>query len=107
MIALLILAALAAWAFGSTIARFLGALTVISTLVAMVVLPTFTVQWQLLNLAGGTALWLFGHWLWAIKHRTWRTRLALVAFSRPGLRRLAPIPTNYQPKQPKRWGPAT
>ncbi|NKR30221.1 hypothetical protein GS538_09220 [Rhodococcus hoagii] len=107
MIGLLILVALAAWAFGSTIARFLGALTVLGALLTMIVAPIIAIPGQLINLVGGTTLWLFGHWLWAIKHRRWRTRLALAAFSRPGLRRLAPIPTDYQPKRPTHWGPTT
>ncbi|MDV8009463.1 hypothetical protein [Rhodococcus sp. IEGM 1318] len=39
-----------------------------------------------------------GHWIWAFKHKAWRTRLALTADSLPGLHHLAPTPTNHTPK---------
>ena len=43
-----------------------------------------------------------GHWIWAFKHKAWRTRLALTAYSLPGIHHLAPIPTNHTLKQAQR-----
>ncbi|GCE40988.1 hypothetical protein Rhow_004631 [Rhodococcus wratislaviensis] len=98
MIALLLLGVLVVWKFGSFFARFVGLLTIVGAAMAMMVEPVSALPANFLTLATGIIIWLAGHWLWAYRHKTWRTRRALSAFSRTGLHHLAPIPTNYRPK---------
>ncbi len=99
-----VLVALAAWVFGSGIARAAGGLLAIIALVRIAAGHESPRMWMFL--AVGAGLWLFGHWLWAAKHKLWRSRLALSIFSTPLLDRLAPIPTNRirrQPRPGRRW----
>ncbi|MDH6284936.1 hypothetical protein [Prescottella agglutinans] len=48
---------------------------------------------------------LFGHWVWALKHKLWRNQIALSVFSLPVLDAVAPIPTNRVPRQQHDVGP--
>ncbi|ANS32677.1 putative membrane protein (plasmid) [Rhodococcus opacus] len=93
--ALIAIGALLVWAFGSITARLVGALIIFEGLLRI----GFTGPGPLsvAILAIGVAAWLLGHWIWAYKHKIWRTRLALNVYSLPGLHRLAPIVTNRQP----------
>ena len=97
--AILAIAALATWIFGSIISRVAGALIVLECLLRIALADNAHDQparyaW----LTAGIAIWLLGHWMWAYKHRTWRSSLALKAFSAPGIHRLAPIPTSRRVK---------
>lgn len=96
--ALIAIGALLIWAFGSVTARLVGALIVFEGLLRI----GFTGAGPLsvAILATGIGAWLLGHWIWAYKHKTWRTRLALNAYSLPGLHHLAPIGTNRVPRRP-------
>ena len=38
---------------------------------------------MLAEAAAGIGLWMFGHWLFALKHGMWRTRLARAAWRVP------------------------
>lgn len=99
--ALLAIGALATWIFGSIIARVAGALIVLESLLRIALADTARDQpTRYAWLAAGIAIWLLGHWMWAYKHRTWRSALALKAFSAPGIHHLAPIPTNRRRKEP-------
>ena len=99
MLALLAIGALATWIFGSLIARVAGALIVLESLLRIALADTAREPARYVWLAAGVAIWLLGHWMWAYKHRTWRSGLALKAFSAPGIHHLAPIPTNHRPKR--------
>lgn len=98
LIAILAIGVLATWLFGSIIARVAGALIIAEFLLRFAFTDNARQPTHYMWLAGGIGLWLFGHWIWAYKHRSWRSRLALKAFSGPGIHRLAPIPTNHRPK---------
>lgn len=93
--------ALVAWKIGSFVARFIGGLLIVLTIAGLIRGgPYFGEMNVPLVLAVGFALWLFGHWLFAFKHKGWRSSLALRVFSLPILRIVAPIPTNHVPAQP-------
>lgn len=92
-------AAVAAWLFGSLIARAIGAFYVLLGLAGMVVYGT---HHQLgpgatcfAAFLGGFALWLAGHWMYAYKHHGWRSRIAQRLFNQTPLRRIDPT---------RRWG---
>jgi hypothetical protein len=107
LLALLAIGALATWIFGSIIARVAGALIVLESLGRIALADTAHDQpTRYVWLAAGIAIWLLGHWMWAYKHHTWRSALALKAFSAPGLHNLAPIPTNHKPKLPATTWPS-
>ncbi|GAF46462.1 hypothetical protein [Rhodococcus wratislaviensis] len=99
--ALIAIGALLIWAFGPITARLIGALIIFEGLL----LIGFTGAGPLpvAILASGIAAWLLGHWIWAYKHKTWRTRLALNAYSLPGLHHLAPTGTNRTPHATVKW----
>ncbi|KAF0957355.1 hypothetical protein [Rhodococcus sp. T7] len=99
--ALFAIGALLIWAFGSIAARLIGALIIFEGLLRI----GFTGPRPLsvAILATGVAAWLLGHWIWAYKHKAWRTRLALNAYSLPGLHHLAPIGTNHAPHPTVKW----
>lgn len=92
----LVVIVVAAWLFGSGLARFAGVLLVLIGLVRITTDHASPRMWAFVGI--GVVLWLFGHWLWAFKHKLWRSRPALSVFSSPGLRLLAPIPTNHIPR---------
>lgn len=71
--------ALAAWLFGSIIARVVG-------------LPAATC---FAAFVGGLALWLAGDWMYAYKHHSWPNPIARRLFNQTPLRRLDPT---------RRWG---
>ncbi|MGH3803057.1 MAG: hypothetical protein ACRDTD_23585 [Pseudonocardiaceae bacterium] len=106
VIALLLLGVLVAWKFGSFFARFLGLLIIGGAAMAMMVESVSALPANLLTLTTRIVIWLAGHWIWAYRHKTWRTRRALSAFSRTSLHYLAPIPTNYRPKPPATQWPS-
>jgi hypothetical protein len=85
---------LAAWLFGSIIARLCGVFFVLLGLVGMVVYGTHN---QLGSAAacfaafvGGFALWLVGHWITAYKQHGWSSPIARRLFNQTPLRRLDP-----------------
>ncbi|QSE87908.1 hypothetical protein JWS13_04150 (plasmid) [Rhodococcus pseudokoreensis] len=94
--ALIAIGALLIWAFGSITARLIGALIIFEGLLRIGFTGAGPLPVALL--ATGISAWLLGHWIWAYKHKTWRTRLALNAYGLPGLRHLAPIRTNHAPR---------
>ncbi|MDJ0106294.1 hypothetical protein QM646_07735 [Rhodococcus erythropolis] len=95
--AIIAVAALLIWGFGSIIARLAGAIAVFEGLLRIGFTGSAPAA-----LAAGFAIWMTGHWIWAFKHKAWRTRLALTAYSLPGLHYLAPIPTNHSINQAQR-----
>lgn len=98
--AIIAVAALLIWGFGSIIARLAGAIAVFEGLLRIGFTGSTPAAYAIL--AAGVAIWMTGHWIWAFKHKAWRTRLALTAYSLPGLHRLAPIATNHSTKQAPR-----
>ncbi|WP_139812450.1 hypothetical protein [Prescottella equi] len=92
----LVVVVIAAWLFGSGLARFAGGLLVIIGLLRISSDHASPRMWAFVG--SGLVLWLFGHWLWAFKHKLWRSQLALSVFSLPMLDTLAPIPTNRIPR---------
>ena len=68
------LAVLLVWKIGAPVARFGGALMVVSSLVFIV--AGDPIGPRLVVLVAGVALWLAGHFLAAYKARCWRSRLA-------------------------------
>lgn len=99
--ALIAIAALLIWAFGSTVTRFIGAIIIFEGLLRIGFAGAGALSVAILTT--GIAAWVLGHWIWAYKHKTWRTRLALNAFSLPALHHLAPIGTNRSPRPAVKW----
>ncbi|WP_154606763.1 hypothetical protein [Rhodococcus sp. AQ5-07] len=96
--AIIAVAALLIWGFGSIIARLAGAIAVFEGLLRIGFTGSTPTAYAILG--AGLGIWMTGHWIWAFKHKAWRTRLALTAYSLPGLHHLAPIPTNHTPNRP-------
>jgi len=92
-----VIVVITAWVFGPGLARFAGVLLVIIRLFRIATDHASPQMWAFVG--GGLALWLFGHWLWALKHKLWCSPLALSVFSLPVLDTLAPIPTNRVPRR--------
>lgn len=94
LVALVALAALLAWAIGSVIARVVGALLVLDSLLSLSagILVPGRLVFGLLYLVLGAGLWLLGHRLYLAKHRRWRSALAARAFGLPVLRAMVPRP---------------
>lgn len=87
--ALAALAVLLVWKIGAPIARFGGALMVVSSLVFIV--SGDPIGPRLVVLVAGVALWLAGHFLAAYKARCWRSRLAENLVVRTPLRYIDPV----------------
>lgn len=77
--------------FGSTLSRIFGAALVLYSLFELSQGDTSAGTYKLL--AFGIAAWLVGHWIWAFKHKTWRSQLALNTYRLPILNFIAPIST--------------
>lgn len=87
--ALAALAVLLVWKIGAPVARFGGALMVVSSLVFIV--AGDPIGPRLVVLVAGVALWLAGHFLAAYKGRCWRSRLAENLVVRTPLRYIDPV----------------
>lgn len=87
--AALALAGLLVWKIGAPIARFGGALMVVSSLAFIVMGDPIAVRapW----LVAGAAIWLAGHFLFAYQHRFWRSRLAENVVVHTPLRYIDPV----------------
>lgn len=96
--AIIAVAALLIWGFGSIIARVAGAIAVFEGLLRIGFTGATPVAYMLLT--AGFLIWMTGHWIWAFKHKAWRTRLALNVYSLPAIHNLAPIPTNRRKVAP-------
>ncbi|MBF6062037.1 hypothetical protein IU500_19180 [Nocardia terpenica] len=73
------------WAF-PTVARILGFLIVLDSLLSIVLFPAQALPYRLWWLLLGLVVWLAGHWAWAFRHGVWASRIALRIFELPGLR---------------------
>ncbi len=72
------------WLFGSGLARFAGIVLVIDGLGGLVIhAGSFDNPRYAIEAAAGVGLWMFGHWLFALKHGVWRTRAARAAWRVP------------------------
>lgn len=80
------------WAFPA-LARIVGILVVLESLLAIVLIPARAIPDRLLWLALGIFVWLAGHWAWAFKHGMWASPIALRIFGLPGLRWMIPRTT--------------
>lgn len=87
--ALAALAVLLVWKIGAPVARFGGALMVVSSLVFIV--AGDPIGPRLVVLVAGVALWLAGHFLAAYKGRCWRSRLAESLVVRTPLQYIDPV----------------
>ena len=87
--ALAALAVLLVWKIGAPVARFGGALMVVSSLVFIV--AGDPIGPRLVVLVAGVALWLAGHFLAAYKGRCWRSRLAENLVVHTPLRYIDPV----------------
>lgn len=88
---LALLALVLVWAFGSVIARVVGVVMVLDGVGGFVVHGTAAVHDRyLIELGVGVGLWLFGHWLYALKHGVWRSRLGRAVWRLPVLALIAP-----------------
>lgn len=87
--ALTALAVLLVWKIGAPVARFGGALMVVSSLVFIV--AGDPIGPRLVVLVAGVALWLAGHFLAAYKGRCWRSRLAENLVVHTPLRYIDPV----------------
>ncbi|MDH6284504.1 hypothetical protein [Prescottella agglutinans] len=87
--ALVALAALLAWKIGAPLARFGGALMVVSSLAFIAAGDPVAdrAPW----LVAGVAIWLAGHFLAAYQHRFWRSRLAENIVVHTPLRYIDPV----------------
>jgi len=91
--ALAVLALILAWAFGSFVLRWGGVLFVIDGLGGLVVHHGAFTSWRTLELVGGLAAWMLGHWLFAAKYQSWRSVVGRAPWQLPVLRSLTPIPS--------------
>ncbi|MCZ4553656.1 hypothetical protein [Gordonia rubripertincta] len=92
--AALAVAAMLLWGIGSTIARVAGIILLIDGLGGIALHANALAGTHYVTEAViGLGLWLTGHWLYALKHRLWRSHLAMVTWRLPVLTWLAPIPT--------------
>lgn len=91
--------ALAAWLFGSIIARVFGVFFALLGLVGMLIYGTHNELGSaaacFTAFVGGFALWLAGHWMFAYKHHRWSSAIARRLFNQTPLRRIDPT---------RRWG---
>ena len=87
--ALAALTVLLVWKIGAPVARFGGALMVVSSLVFIV--AGDPIGPRLVVLVAGVALWLAGHFLAAYKERCWRSRLAENLVVHTPLRYIDPV----------------
>ncbi|WP_137725645.1 hypothetical protein [Prescottella subtropica] len=87
--AALALAALLVWKIGAPVARFAGALMVVSSLAFIVLGDPIgdRLPWLII----GALVWLAGHFLAAYQHRFWRSRLAESIVTHTPLRYLDPV----------------
>lgn len=101
-LAVLAIALLVLNAIGSGLARLAGGALVFGSLIWLSSDSADPVSagWYLLT---GAGLWLFGHWLWALKHRAWRTMLARRVFALPGLHAVAPIESRDPANRRREW----
>ena len=88
-LAALALAGLLVWKIGAPIARFGGALMVVSSLAFIVMDDPIAVRAPWLVI--GAAIWLAGHFLSAYQHRFWRSRLAENVVVHTPLRYIDPV----------------
>lgn len=84
--------ALLIWVFGSTLSRVFGAALILYSLFELTQNDGSVETYKLLG--AGIVAWLAGHWLWAFKHKTWRSQLALNVYRLPLLNFVSPIPAN-------------
>lgn len=96
--ALLVLLAGGVTGLISFVLRFVGALFAVTALLDLVVTTGLALPRAVPMFLAGALMWLGGQWVWAHRHHRWRTRLALRVFSSSLLYRLAPIPTDRQPR---------
>lgn len=90
----LLLVAIVLWGIGSGLARLVGIILLIDGLGGIALHAGDIAGTRYLTEAAvGLGLWLAGHWLYAVKHRLWRTHLAMTVWRLPVLSHLAPIPT--------------
>ncbi len=93
------LVALAAWLFGSVLARVFGVVFALIGLAGTFVYGTHNQLGSaaacFAAFAGGFALWLAGHWMFAYKHHGWSSPIARRVFNQTPLRRIDPT---------RRWG---
>ncbi|MFF0494369.1 hypothetical protein ACFYTQ_35585 [Nocardia sp. NPDC004068] len=80
------------WAF-PTLARIIGFLITLDSLLAIVLFPAQALPHRLWWLLLGIVVWLAGHWAWAFKHGFWASRIALRIFRLPVLRHTIPRST--------------
>lgn len=79
-----------AWLFGDGPARFVGIVLMVDGLGGIAIhgsLADSRFGWEA---AGGFALWLIGHWLFAAKFGVWRSRVGRAVWGIPVLRWLSP-----------------
>ncbi|ATL67407.1 hypothetical protein [Nocardia terpenica] len=87
------------WAF-PTLARILGFLIALDSVLSIVLFPAQALPHRLWWLLLGIAVWLAGHWAWAFRHGFWASRIALRIFELPGIRHLIPRSTRVTPTDP-------
>lgn len=89
-------------AIGSTLARLVGTVLIFFSLIWLSTGSEHVTApgWYLLS---GIGFWVFGHWLWAFKHKTWRTALARRVFTLPVLHTLAPIESRQRREPVADW----
>lgn len=90
------------WAF-PTLARVVGFLLFLDSLLTIVFAPGRALPGRLPWLALGLLVWLAGHWAWAFKHGEWASTVALHIFDLPGLRWMIPRSTLIYSEPDPRW----
>jgi|GEM_PF-2761040 len=104
LLAVVGLLVLLAWLVGSVLARAVGALLVIDSLLSLVtgIVAPGRLLGGLAALAVGLPLWLLGHRLYLAKHGRYRSHLAARVFALPMLRPLAVPQHRIRAKVPAR-----
>lgn len=86
------LAAMLIWGIGGVLLRIVGILAVIDGLGGIFIRAGIVTHWNGLEVVVGLAMWMAGHWLYAAKHKTWRSTVGRAPWKLPVLSLLAPVP---------------
>lgn len=78
------------WSLFPTLARIAGILLMLDSVLTLILLPNRAPAAHAGWLLTGIALWLTGHFVFAVKHGAWRSRLAARIVHASVLRRLLP-----------------
>lgn len=86
------LAAMLVWGIGGVVLRIVGILAVLDGLGGIFIRAGIVTHWNGLEVVAGLVMWMAGHWLYAAKHKIWRSVVGRAPWKLPVLSLLAPVP---------------